>query len=170
MYATPTSSTECASDTADAGQPVLARELGRPLVATTDQPGVVDLDPVDERRQRRHPASLSSDPRNRSNGCGMPDETALLANGGHGLGGRHPRRDGALQERGDQVPVGGPDLLPDDHGQPVRRRLTRRERPVDPVVIRDDDVGQAPFRRCPNDIRRPRRGSRTTPTYDSAGR
>ena len=34
----------------DAGQPVLARELGRLLVAAADEPGVVGLDPVDERR------------------------------------------------------------------------------------------------------------------------
>ena len=56
----------------DAGQPVLERERLRVLVAMPDDARVVRLDPVDERRQARHRASRSSDPRIRSNGCGIP--------------------------------------------------------------------------------------------------
>ena len=47
-------------------------------------------------------------------------------------------------------------LLADDHRQPGRRRVARRQRAIDPVVVGDDEVRQPASGRCTNDVRRVR--------------
>ena len=61
-----------------------------------------------------------------------------------------------LDEGGDQVPVRRLDLLADDDRQPGRSGIARRERPVDPIVIRDHEMRQATGRSSLHHIRRAR--------------
>ena len=115
---------------------VLARERGRLLVAAADEPGVVDLDPVDERRQRRQPRIVAA----ASRGTGRTDAGCRPARPARGPRRWSPRptaraATGALEEGRDQVAVRGLDLLADDDGQPVGRRIAGAQRPVDPIVV-----------------------------------
>ena len=72
-----------------------------------------------------------------------PDEPALVADRGDRLDGGQVTRDRPQEECPDEVAVGRPDLRPDDHGQPVGGGVTRAQRPVDAVMVGDDEVGQA---------------------------
>src|SRR4051794_15218424 len=47
-----------------------------------------------------------------------------------------------LQVQADQVAIAGSDLLADDDAQLGRRKLARRERAIDALVVRDGEVGQ----------------------------
>ena len=55
-----------------------------------------------------------------------------------------PGRNGLSQENGDQVAVAGADLFPDEDREVVRRDISRPERAVDPVVVGDGEMCQAP--------------------------
>ena len=167
VYATPSSKDVWASDTATPGpararaRTPAARALPSPKIA-----GVVGLDPVDRAGQRLEPARRTSDePRNRSNGCGMPTSPPWARTCGDRLRGRQARA-GSSRSRKSAIrsPVGGPDLLADDDRQARRgRRGSSRasQGAIDPVVVRDGEVRQAARGGGPNDRRGRRQASRS---------
>jgi hypothetical protein len=79
------------------------------------------------------------------------DQPALLADGHDRFRDRQAGRDRPLEEDGDEVAVGGPDLLADDDRQAVGRGLASPERTLDSIVIGDREVGQAAGRRSADD-------------------
>ena len=87
-------------------------------------------------------SSLRIEPRIRSNGCGRPDQPALLARRGDRLDRRQPGRDRLLEEHADQVAVPRLHLFPDDHRQPSGRHRPGLERHIDPVMVGDRKVRQ----------------------------
>ena len=124
----------------DAGQPVLARERGRRprCRSPTSRALWTSTQSTSGAIAASSRALARASPRNRSNGCGMPTSAALLA--GRARSSRRPAAPaGCARSRNahDQVAVGGLDLLADDDGQPVGRRVARPQRAVDPVVVRD---------------------------------
>jgi hypothetical protein len=137
----------------DARQPVLAREEGRLLVAPgSDDAGVVDLDPIDIRGDALEVRLAQDGVPEPVERMGDPDETALLADGRDRLGGRQARPDGPIQEQADQVAVGRLHLFADDDRQAGRGEVARPEGSVDPVVVGDREVGEAPRGGRPDDI------------------
>ena len=148
----------------DARQVVGEGECRGLLVAFADHdPGIVRLDPVDERRERTPAArSSSSEPRKRSNGWAIPTRPPWARISAIASAGGQVARNVPLEEHADQVAVAGPDFLADDHRQLGSGRpgdLAGREGTVDPVVIGDREVGQP--------ARRPRPGRRTRVTRSS---
>ena len=83
----------------DAGQPVLPGERRGLLVAVADEPGVVDLDPVDERGQGIQPCALAERATEPVERMRDADHGPLLAGLLDGLVGRQAGRQGRLQER-----------------------------------------------------------------------
>ena len=101
---------------------VLGGERDGLLVAVADQPGVVALDPVHERRDLGEPSrSRDSDPRNVSNGCGIPTRPPCARAAAIVSTGDRPGGMASLEEEADEVAIGGLDLLADDDRQPVGR-------------------------------------------------
>ena len=82
---------------------------------------------------------------------GNANEPALLADLGDRLGGRPPRGHGTLEEETDEIAVGRPALLADDHREPGRGCVAGTERAVDPIVVRDGEVGEAAAQGSPHD-------------------
>ena len=110
-----------------------------------DQPCVVALDPVDERRDRLQPLVAQRATRAmRSNGCGIPTRPPCSR-----AASRWSRRrlspGGMARSRKTQMrsPSAVLTSSPTMIVRPVRRRVAGRERPVDPVVVGDRQVGQA---------------------------
>jgi hypothetical protein len=89
---------------------------------------------------------------------GHADQATLLPHGRDRLGRGQAGRHGPLEEEPDQVPRACADLLPDDHGEAVRRGGAGRKGAVEAIVVGDREVGQPALRCRPDDG--PRRGER----------
>jgi hypothetical protein len=135
---------ECASETATPGQPTLARELERLLVALADHARVVGLDPVDLVDDVGHRRVAQDRPAEPVERVRQPHETALLAGGRDRLGRREAGWDRAFEEGADHVAVASLDLLTHDDHETGRREITRLEGGLDPIVVGDREVGQPP--------------------------
>ena len=99
-------------------------------------------------------ASRRSDPRMRSNGCGMPTRPPCSRAAAIVSAAVMPGRMADREIGADEIAVGGLDLLADDDRQAGRRRVASGERAIDPIVVRDDQVRQAPRRGRSDDIAR----------------
>ena len=165
---------ECASETATPGKPV-----GRGEVAARSLPSPTMIRALWTSTQSTSGATAAirssrrSEPRNRSNGCGMPTRppwariSAIVSAGGR------PRGTGRSRNAPMRSPSRGLALLADDHGQlrgEPSRDLAGSDRAVDPVVVGDREVGQAARSGRPDDRLRRGDASRRTPTCGRADR
>ena len=119
----------CASDTATAGRRCpsansAARSFPPRPMTRAFQPSTQSTRPASASSR----GSLSSEPRNRSNGWGMPTSPPCVADRRDRLGGRQPGRDRALEEQADEVPVARLHLRPTMTVRPVRGGVTGPER------------------------------------------
>jgi len=84
---------------------------------------------------------------------GHIDDAALLLDGRDGVGERHPRRDGALEEEADHLALRGFHLLADDDAHAIAvAELTRLETAGDGVVIGDGDDVETDLARALQDV------------------